>query len=40
MATLDWSRWPAVEGFPGKVSGAWVSKDTRMPVARVFETAT
>src|ERR1700691_2063105 len=37
MATLDWSRCPAVESIPGKRSGAWVFKDTRMPVATVFE---
>jgi uncharacterized protein (DUF433 family) len=37
MATLDWSQCPAVECIPGKVSGAWVFKDTRMPVATVFE---
>jgi uncharacterized protein (DUF433 family) len=36
-ATLDWSQCPAVESFSGKVSGAWVFKDTRMPVATVFE---
>jgi len=37
MATLDWSQCPAVESIPGKVSGAWVFKDTRMPVATVFD---
>jgi uncharacterized protein (DUF433 family) len=37
MATLDWSQCPAVESIPGKVSGAWVFKDTRLPVATVFE---
>ncbi len=37
MAALDWSQCPAVESIPGKVSGAWVFKDTRMPVATVFE---
>lgn len=37
MATLDWSQCPAVESIPGKVSGAWVFKNTRMPVAAVFE---
>jgi uncharacterized protein (DUF433 family) len=37
MATLDWSQCPAVESIPGKVSGAWVFKDTRMPVSAVFE---
>jgi uncharacterized protein (DUF433 family) len=37
MAALDWSRCPAVESVPGKRSGAWVFKDTRMLVATVFE---
>jgi len=37
MPVLDWSQCPAVESIPGKVSGAWVFKDTRMPVATVFE---
>jgi len=37
MASLDWSQCPAVESIPGKVSGAWVFKDTRMPVSIVFE---
>ena len=37
MPALDWSRCPAVESIPGRVSGAWVFKDTRMPVATVFE---
>jgi uncharacterized protein (DUF433 family) len=37
MATLDWSQCPAVESIPGKVSGAWVFRDTRLPVANVIE---
>lgn len=37
MAALDWSQCPAVESIPGKVSGAWVFKDTRTPVAVIFE---
>ena len=37
MASLDWSLCPAVESIPGKVSGAWVLKGTRMPVSAVFE---
>jgi uncharacterized protein (DUF433 family) len=37
MAILDWSQCPAVESIPGKVSGAWVFKDTRLPVYIVFE---
>ena len=37
MAALEWSQCPAVESIPGKVSGAWVFKGTRTPVALVFE---
>jgi len=37
MAALDWSLCPAVESIPGKVSGAWVFKGTRTPVAIIFE---
>ena len=37
MATLDWSQCSAVESIPGKVSGAWVFRGTRMPVVAVFE---
>jgi hypothetical protein len=37
-ATVDWSQCSAVEeSIPGKVSGAWVFRDTRMPVSIVFE---
>ena len=37
MANLDWSQCPAVESIPGKVSGAWLFRDSRMPVQLVFE---
>ena len=37
MVGLDWSQCPAVESVPGKMSGAWVFRGTRMPVATVFE---
>jgi uncharacterized protein (DUF433 family) len=37
MAGLDWSQCPAVGSVPGKVSGAWVFRGTRMPVVTVFE---
>lgn len=37
MAILDWSQCPAVESVPGRLSGAWVFKDTRLPVATVIE---
>jgi len=34
---LDWSQYAAVESVPGKVSGAWVFRGTRIPVVAVFE---
>jgi uncharacterized protein (DUF433 family) len=37
MPALDWSQCPVVESIPGKVSGAWVFKGTRLPVATVIE---
>lgn len=37
MSALDWSQCPAVESVPDRVHGAWVFRDTRMPVALVFE---
>ena len=37
MSSLDWSLCPAVESIPGKVSGAWVFRGTRLPVATVME---
>ena len=37
MAVLDWSKCPAVESIPGKVSGAWVFRGTRVPVSALFE---
>ena len=37
MACLDWSQCPDVESIPGKMSGAWVLKGTRMPVSAIFE---
>ena len=37
MANLDWSQCPAVESVADRRSGAWVFRDTRMPVSAVFE---
>jgi uncharacterized protein (DUF433 family) len=37
MPALDWSQCPAVESVPGRLSGAWVFRDTRMPVSAVFQ---
>ena len=34
---LDWSQCQAVERVPGKVSGAWLFKGTRVPVKALFE---
>ena len=33
----DWSKCPAVESVPGKVSEAWAFKGTRLPVYALFE---
>ena len=33
----DWSKCPAVESVPGRVSGNWVFKGTRLPVYALFE---
>lgn len=37
MANLDWAQCPAVESIPGKVSGAWLFRGTRVPVSAIFE---
>ena len=34
---LDWSQCAAVERQPGKVSGQWLFKGTRVPVSALFE---
>jgi len=34
---LDWTKCAAVESVPRKVSGAWVFRGTRLPVATIFE---
>jgi len=36
-SSLDWAQCPVVESIPGKVSGAWVFRGTRVPVAAIFE---
>ena len=37
LVMLDWTQCAAVERMPGKVSGAWVFKATRVPVRALFE---
>ena len=34
---LNWSQCSAVECVPGKVSGAWLFRDTRVPVKALFD---
>lgn len=34
---IDWSKCPGVESVPGRVSGAWVFTDSRLPVSALFE---
>jgi len=37
ISMLDWSQCAAVECVPGKVSGVWLFKGTRVPVKALFE---
>ena len=34
---IDWEKCPGIESVPGRVSGNWVFKDTRLPVYTLFE---
>jgi uncharacterized protein (DUF433 family) len=34
---LDWSKCPVVERSPGKMSGEWLFRGTRVPVRALFE---
>jgi uncharacterized protein (DUF433 family) len=34
---LDWSECPVLESVPGKVSGAWVFRGTRVPVSAILK---
>lgn len=36
-AMIDWSSCSAVEQDPSRVSGAWVFRGTRVPLAALFE---
>lgn len=37
MNMLNWSNCSAVERHPDRLSGAWVFRDTRVPVTALFE---
>jgi uncharacterized protein (DUF433 family) len=34
---LDWSKCTVLESIPGKVSGAWVFRGTRVPVSAILK---
>ncbi len=36
---IDWSQCPDVESVPGRVSGAWVVKDSRVQAQAVVDNA-
>ena len=33
----EWSECSVVESVPGRMSGAWVFKDTRLPISALFD---
>jgi uncharacterized protein (DUF433 family) len=37
LTMIDWSHCPAVERHADRLSGAWVFRGTRVPVAALFE---
>jgi uncharacterized protein (DUF433 family) len=39
MTEIDWSRCPDVESVPGRCSGAWVAKNSRVMVEGILENA-
>jgi uncharacterized protein (DUF433 family) len=39
QAAVDWSKCEDVESVPGKVSGAWVIKGTRVPAQAIVDNA-
>ncbi|HTD17471.1 MAG TPA: DUF433 domain-containing protein [Chthoniobacterales bacterium] len=34
---IDWSQCSVIESIPGKVSGAWVFRGTRVPISAVLK---
>ncbi|MEP7366861.1 MAG: DUF433 domain-containing protein [Acidobacteriota bacterium] len=40
MANVDWSQCPGLESIPGKVSGAWIFRGTRVPVSAILRNLT
>ena len=39
MTEIDWSKCPDVESVPGRCSGAWVVKDSRLTVHAIINNA-
>ena len=33
---IDWENCPGIESVPGKLGGAWVFTDSRLPVSALF----
>lgn len=40
MKSFDWSQCAILESVPGKVSGAWVFRGTRVPVSAILRNLT
>jgi uncharacterized protein (DUF433 family) len=39
MSGIDWSQCPDAESVPGRCSGAWVAKDSRVMVEGILDNA-
>jgi uncharacterized protein (DUF433 family) len=39
MSEIDWSQCPDAESVPGRCSGAWVAKDSRVMVQAILDNA-
>jgi uncharacterized protein (DUF433 family) len=37
QTSIDWAQCPVLESEPGKVSGAWVFRGTRVPVSAILK---
>jgi uncharacterized protein (DUF433 family) len=37
QTAIDWSQCSVIESIPGKVSGAWVFRGTRVPISAILK---
>jgi uncharacterized protein (DUF433 family) len=37
QTSIDWAQCPVLESEPGKVSGAWLFRGTRVPVSAILK---